>query len=79
LSDQNILEYVYLHLSIQLPMYKRLVRREKKLFGVCGGLGHYFDTDPVIFRIIFVIALLIFGTGLLVYLIMALVMPDGEK
>ena len=57
-------------------MAKRLVRKDKKLFGVCGGLGDYFDIDPVIFRAIFLIALIGFGSGLLAYLILALVMPD---
>ena len=57
-------------------MAKRLVKGEKKLFGVCSGLGNYLDIDPTIVRIIFLIALLMFGTGLFIYLIMAIVMPD---
>ena len=57
-------------------MAKRLVKGEKKLFGVCSGLGNYLDMDPTIIRIIFLIALLMFGTGLFIYLIMAIVMPD---
>ena len=57
-------------------MAKRLVKGEKKLFGVCSGLGNYLDIDPTIIRIIFLIALLMFGTGLFIYLIMAIVMPD---
>jgi len=57
-------------------MATRLVKGEKKLFGVCSGLANYFDLDPTIMRIIFIAAFLFFGTGLLLYLIMALVMPD---
>lgn len=57
-------------------MQKRLVKKEKKIFGVCSGLGHYFDVDPTIIRVIFLIAVLGFGTGLLVYLVLALVMPE---
>ena len=37
----------------------------KKLAGVCGGLGEYFNVDPVIFRAIFLILLIGAGTGLL--------------
>ncbi len=57
-------------------MAKRLVKGEKKLFGVCSGLGNYFDIDPTIVRMIFLVALLMFGTGLLLYIIMAIIMPD---
>ncbi len=60
-------------------MQKRHVRKDKKIAGVCGGLGEYFNQDPVIFRILFVAAVLLFGTGVLLYLVMAVIMPDGEK
>ncbi len=57
-------------------MQKKLQRSaDTKIFGVCGGLGEYFDIDPTIVRIIFLIALVTFGTGLLLYLLLALVMP----
>lgn len=57
-------------------MAKRLVKGEKKLFGVCSGLGDYLNTDPTVMRLLFVAGFLFFGTGLLLYLIMAVVMPD---
>ncbi|GIL23818.1 MAG: PspC family transcriptional regulator [Bacteroidota bacterium] len=57
-------------------MAKRLVKGDKKLFGVCSGLANYFDLDPTVMRIIFVVAFLFFGTGLLLYLILAIAMPD---
>ncbi len=57
-------------------MERRLVKRDKKIFGVCGGLGHYFDMDPTVVRAIFLIAIVIFGTGLLLYIILAIVMPS---
>lgn len=57
-------------------MQKKLQRSaDSKIFGVCGGLGEYFDIDPAIIRIIFLVALVTFGTGLLLYLVLALVMP----
>ena len=58
-------------------MQKRLVKSsDKKLFGVCGGLGNYFDIDPTVVRIVFLIAFFGFGSGLLVYLILAVAMPS---
>jgi phage shock protein C len=57
-------------------MAKRLTKGEKKLFGVCSGLGEYFDLDPTLVRVIFVVGFLTFGTGLLLYIILAFVMPD---
>lgn len=57
-------------------MAKRLVKGEKKLFGVCSGLADYLDVDPTVIRILFIAGFLFFGTGLLLYIIMALVMPD---
>jgi len=61
-------------------MQKRLVKgTDKKIFGVCSGLGNYFDIDPTLIRVLFLISFIIFGSGLLVYLILALVMPSPEK
>jgi phage shock protein C len=57
-------------------MAKRLVKGEKKLFGVCSGLANYFDMDPTVMRILFLVAFFAFGTGGILYLIMAVVMPD---
>ena len=57
-------------------MAKKLTKGEKKFFGVCSGLANYFDTDATIMRILFIVAFLGFGVGLLIYLIMAVIMPD---
>ena len=60
---------------------KRLYRdpENKVLGGVCGGLGWYFNADPVLFRIVFIIIFLVFGSGLLVYLIMWLITPQASS
>lgn len=57
---------------------KRLYRsrKERMVGGVCGGLGDFFQVDPVIFRLIFAIALFGFGSGFLIYLVMMLVIPE---
>ncbi|MGN7822188.1 PspC domain-containing protein [Chitinophaga sp. 22536] len=60
---------------------KRLYRdpENKVLSGVCGGLGAYFNVDPVIFRIIFVLlAIGGFGTGVLVYFILWVATPSAD-
>lgn len=59
-------------------MEKRLYRSytDKMLGGVCGGLGEYFDIDPVIIRVLFVIALLFGGGGILAYIILWIVIPQ---
>ena len=50
-------------------------RDEKMIAGVCGGLAEWLDLDPSIVRLIFILMALTFGHGILVYLILALVMP----
>ena len=58
---------------------KRLYKSQtdKKLCGVCGGLAEYLDIDPTIIRLIWAVLVLVVGTGVLAYIIAALVMPDG--
>lgn len=55
---------------------KRLVKGEKKIFGVCSGIANYFDCDPTVVRILFLVLLLGYGAGLLLYLLAAVVMPN---
>ena len=56
---------------------KRLTKsRDKKLCGVCGGIAEYFDIDPTVVRLIWVLLVLCAGTGVLAYIIAALVMPE---
>jgi phage shock protein PspC (stress-responsive transcriptional regulator) len=58
--------------------YKELQRSrsDRMLGGVCGGLGQYFDVNPVFYRVGFVILTLLGGAGLLVYGAAVLVIPD---
>jgi len=59
-------------------MKKKLTRKDKKILGVCGGLGDYFDLDPIVFRAVFIASFLAFGQGLLIYLVLAFLMPKFE-
>ena len=56
---------------------KKLVRKQGKIFGVCAGLGEYFDLDPTIVRIIFLLLFFFAGGGILLYLILTLIMPKA--
>ena len=51
-------------------------RTNRKIAGVCGGLGAYFNIDPVFIRIVWVVLILGAGVGLLAYLICWLVIPN---
>jgi phage shock protein C len=59
------------------PPVKRLMRssQDKKIGGVCAGLADYFDLDPTVVRVVWLLAILFGGTGLLVYLILWIVLP----
>jgi len=54
-------------------------KRDSVIAGVCGGLGEYFNTDPIIFRILFVLAILFGGGGLLVYIILWIAVPEEKS
>jgi phage shock protein PspC (stress-responsive transcriptional regulator) len=56
----------------------RRSREDKIIAGVCGGLGRYFDIDPVIFRIAAVALAFVGGAGLLLYLAALLLMPGDD-
>jgi phage shock protein C len=68
--------YFFLTFYKENLMAKRLVKGDKKIFGVCSGLADYFDLDPTVVRILFLVAVFMFGTGILLYLVMAIVMPS---
>jgi phage shock protein C len=56
-------------------------RENKVISGVMGGLGEYFDTDPVLFRVIYV-ALTVFTVGfpgIVAYILMAIVIPNKPE
>ena len=61
-------------------MSKKLYKSQnsRMLCGVCGGIAEYFNIDPTIVRLIFVFLGLSGGTGILFYIIAAVVTPNGE-
>lgn len=50
---------------------------DKKLSGVCGGIGEYFGIDPTLIRLAYVILGFTYGSGLLLYIIMAAIIPKN--
>jgi phage shock protein PspC (stress-responsive transcriptional regulator) len=59
---------------------KKLFRNpdDRIIGGICGGIGTYLNTDPVWFRILFVLFALMFGIGLFVYLALWIALPSAE-
>lgn len=50
-------------------------KKNKKIFGVCGGFAEYFGIDATLVRIFWTILVICFGTGILAYIISAILMP----
>jgi phage shock protein PspC (stress-responsive transcriptional regulator) len=48
------------------------------LGGVCGGLGAYFNTDPILFRILFILIFFGMGSGLIIYIILWIAIPEAS-
>lgn len=64
------------------PVYtksKRLSRSktDRVIAGVCGGLGEYFDIDPVIIRALFALFVVTGGSGVFVYIILWVILPES--
>ena len=62
-------------------MNKKLYRSiaNKKLCGVCGGIGEYFDLDPTLIRVLWLCSVFLLGGGLLAYIICAIIMPTQNQ
>ena len=59
-------------------MEKKLYKSNtnKVIDGVCGGIGEYFNIDPTLVRLAWVVFCALGGSGLLAYIIMALIIPS---
>lgn len=51
-------------------------RKNKIVAGVCSGLGEYFNIDPVIVRILFVVLTVMNGIGILIYILLWIMVPE---
>ncbi|MCR5622593.1 MAG: PspC domain-containing protein [Treponema sp.] len=58
-------------------MAKRIYKSSQKtLCGVCGGIAEYFNLDPTIVRLLWVVLTLAGGSGIIAYIVCALLIPD---
>ncbi|MBQ2754653.1 MAG: PspC domain-containing protein [Clostridia bacterium] len=62
-------------------MKKRLFKSktDKKISGVCGGVAAYFDIDPTLVRLAWVAFTFLGGSGVLAYIVAAIVMPEEPE
>jgi phage shock protein PspC (stress-responsive transcriptional regulator) len=60
-----------------MPPQRRFARygADKKIAGVCAGVARYFDLDPTLVRAIWLLCVLLAGTGLLAYIVLWIIMP----
>ncbi len=68
------------HRKDDVMQEKKLLRSstDKVIAGVCSGLGHYMGIDPTVIRVIWALTCVLAGTGLLAYIICALLIPSDE-
>ncbi len=58
---------------------KRLTKsNDKKIAGVCSGVAEYFGIDPTAVRLVWALSILVYGFGLGLYILMAIIMPNPE-
>lgn len=55
-------------------------RKDKRIFGVCGGIAEYLNVSSVFVRILWIVGIFAsFGTGIFIYFIAAFIMPKESK
>ena len=51
-------------------------KTDRKVAGVCGGLAQYFNIDPTLIRVVFVVLAVLGGSGLVLYLALWIIVPN---
>ncbi|MBD3275768.1 MAG: PspC domain-containing protein, partial [Candidatus Marinimicrobia bacterium] len=54
-------------------------RKDRVIAGVCGGVGEYFEIDPVLIRIIWALLAILGGSGIIAYIIGMIIIPERPK
>ena len=63
-----------------LPVKTLTRSKNNRVFaGVCGGLGEYFDIDPILVRLLFVVFFLAGGSSVLAYIVLWIVIPEEKN
>ncbi|MFA5207900.1 MAG: PspC domain-containing protein, partial [Candidatus Paceibacterota bacterium] len=72
--------YIIINKYFKMSNTKKLYRSKtnRVIFGICGGLGEYFDIDPLVVRILFILLTFTGGSGIVIYLILAIMIPDSS-
>lgn len=58
---------------MEKKLYKS--RKNKIIAGVCGGIAEYIHLDPTIVRLIALLLIMAYGSGLIIYIVCAIIMP----
>ncbi len=68
------------HSSTESKSDRRFFRDpdDKVVFGVCSGISHYFGWDPLVLRLVTVASVIFFGTGILLYILLAIIVPKAK-
>ena len=53
--------------------------KNRKICGVCGGIAEYLNADPTLIRLAFILISMAAGSGLLAYIVAALIMPEANE
>lgn len=53
-------------------------KKDRMICGVCGGIANYFNIDPTLVRLAFVLIAMGAGSGILAYIIAAIIIPDED-
>ena len=79
-EDFDHTEAVNQNLTVYTSQRKRMYRNpdDTIISGVCGGIGAYLNTDPVLFRILFVLFTVFFGVGFFVYIALWIALPSAN-
>jgi len=66
------------HTGHRVTPERRLTRsfRDRKIAGVCGGVGNYLGIDPAMVRFVWMVLTLFYGAGVLLYLLLWIAMPS---
>ena len=58
-----------------------LSEKDKKIAGVCGGIAEYYNVDPTLIRVVWVLGSLVTGIfpGVLAYIVIAIIIPSKEE
>lgn len=54
----------------------KLYRKNGMIGGVCEGIGEYANIDPSIIRVLWAVSILVYGTGLLLYILLWILIPE---